>query len=305
MYHADIVKGFKKIGLKSADVVLVHSAMRTLGYVEGGVNTVVAALLEVLGTRGTLVAPTFTFAHEAEENPIIDPQHDPSEMGIISETIRLLPGARRSTAFRHSFAAVGRRSEVVTEVDPSLSVFDFRSSFGVMLALNAQVLLLGVTYSSSTSHHFAEWVCDVPYRRTISRVVKVRRADGSVVKQAMVDYQPKPGKGGEYYERPADFNRLGRMLEERGLVGVGAIGNAAVRRFAMRDLVDLAQVEADKDHYVFCIREGQTEPFTQLEFGKIILSPEMQDGAGRLVSNQWIVVDEKALTLPKNHFCHR
>jgi hypothetical protein len=40
--------------------VLVHSAMRTLGYVEGGANTVVAALLEVLGTRGTLVAPTFT-----------------------------------------------------------------------------------------------------------------------------------------------------------------------------------------------------------------------------------------------------
>ncbi len=59
--------------------MLVHSAMRTLGYVEGGVNTVVAALLEVLGTRGTLVAPTFTFAHKAEEDFIINLQRDPEK----------------------------------------------------------------------------------------------------------------------------------------------------------------------------------------------------------------------------------
>lgn len=80
----DIGRGLREVGLKAGDVVLVHSAMRTFGQVEGGADTVVAALLDVLGERGTLVVPTFTFMHEAEEDPIIDPLNDPSEMGIIS-----------------------------------------------------------------------------------------------------------------------------------------------------------------------------------------------------------------------------
>lgn len=292
---ADVVKGLRQTGLKSGDVVLVHSAMRTLGPVREGAKTVVGSLLEILGDRGTLVVPAFTFAHEAEEDPIIDPHNDRSEMGVITETVRKHPQALKSTAFRHRFAAIGRRAEVITQIDPALSVFDLRSSFGVMLGLNTQVLMLGMTYSSSTSHHFAEWVCDVPYRRTIDLTVKVRREDGSVVPQAMTDYQPHTYTG----SRRPDFNRIGLMLEQRGQVGIASIGNAVARRFAMRDLVDLAQVEAEKDYNVFRTEEGQTESFTPLEFGKIVLSPEMLDGAGHSNCYQWCVVDESKLTLPQ------
>ena len=285
----DIAEGLRRVGLKAGDIALVHSAMRNFGYIEGGAPTAVEALLEVLGPSGTLVVPTFTFAHEAEDDPIIDPREDPSEMGIISETARLRPDGVRSTAFRHSFAALGRRARVITEVDPSLSSFDLRSSFGVMLALNTQVLLFGMTYASSTSHHFAEWVCDVPYRRAIPMTVKVRRADGSLASQPMIDYQPK-SEGGSYYgSRGPDFNRLGKMLEDRGLVGRTFIGNAAVRRFAMRDLIDLAQGEAARDYNIFRTSEGQSHSFTQLDFGKIILSPERLDGAGRPDRYQWCV----------------
>ncbi|MCK4785705.1 MAG: AAC(3) family N-acetyltransferase [Desulfobacteraceae bacterium] len=290
--QTEVAEGLKETGLKPGDVVLVHSAMRTLGHVDGGAETVVAALLEMLGERGTLVVPTFTFFHEAEDDPIIDPANDPSEMGIITETVRRRPNALRSTAYRHSFAAIGRRAQVITEVDPGLSVFDLRSSFGVMLALNTQVLLLGMTYRTSTSHHFAEWVCDVPYRHTIDLQVKVRRKDGSIMGQAMTDYQPFTYTG----SRRPDFNLLGRMLEQQGLVGMAAIGNAAVRRFGMRDLVDLA-VAADDPH-VFRTPEGQTDYFTPLDFGNIVFSPEMLDGCGRPSKYQWCVMDEKKLLMP-------
>src|ERR1700722_686043 len=134
-----IVAGLRQTGLKAGDVVLVHSAMRTMGRVENGAGAVVEALLETVGPSGTVVAPTFTFKHEVESDPVIDPVKDPSEMGAISEAVRRHPDASRSSAFRHSFAAVGRRSRVITEVDPRVSPFDLRSSFGVMLALNTQV----------------------------------------------------------------------------------------------------------------------------------------------------------------------
>ena len=292
----EIGQGLDRIGLGPGNVVLVHSAMRTFGHIQGGAETVVNAFLEVLGPSGTLVAPTFTFVHEAEENPLIDPANDRSEMGIISETVRRHPRAIRSTGFRHSFAAIGPRAEVITRVDPALSAFDLRSSFGVMLALDTQIVLAGMTYHASTSHHFAEWFCEVPYRRTIPLDVRVRRPDGSIVRQAMLDYQPKPGDAGAYYDRHTDFNRLGRMLEERGAVGIAAIGNAAVRRFAMRDLIDLAQVEAAADYNIFRVADGTAqEEFAPLDFGRTVLSPPLPDGAGRMNQYQWCVMDEAAL----------
>lgn len=291
---AELIDGFQRVGLKPGNVVLVHSAMRTVGRIEAGADTVVDALLEVIGPGGTLVAPTFTFAHEAEKNPIIDPALDRSEMGAITEATRKRPQARRSVAYRHSFAAIGRHAEKFAQVDPALSAFDPGSAFGVMLDLDARILLLGVTYSSSTSHHFAELVCDVPYREIIPRQTRVRRPDGTLIDQAMIDYQPMSYTGA----RGPDFNRLGAMLEKRGLVGKTFIGNAAARLFPMRGLIDLAQAEAATDHNIFRTADGEAGKYTALDFGQCVLSPEFTDGAGRPNRVQWCVKDLSQLQMP-------
>ena len=301
--QADITQGMHTLGLKPGAVVLVHSAMRTFGRIDGGADTVVAALLEVLGPTGTLVAPTFTFQHAIRQpDPVIDPAADPSEMGAVTEAVRLRPDALRSTTFRHSFAAVGRRAGEITEVDPELSPFDVRSSFGVMVALNAQTLLLGVTYESSTTHHFAEALSEVPYRHMVPLDVRLRRSSGTIERQRIIDYQPKPAADGSWYgTRNPDFNRLGRMLEENGLVSLAAVGNAAARRFAMRDMIDLALIEAAKDYNVFRTDEGKTDYFTPLDFGNVVLGPWIRDAEGTpIIRHQWCVMDEKKLVIPES-----
>jgi aminoglycoside 3-N-acetyltransferase len=295
-----LIDGFHRIGLRAGQVALVHSGLRPFGNVGGGAETVVDALLEVLGPRGTLVVPTFTFTHEAAtaagEKPLIDPATDPSEMGAISEAARRRRDARRTTAYRHSFAAIGRRAELLASVDPGLAPFDFRSAFGVLLALDAQVALLGVTYARSTSHHFAEWVADVPYRHQLEREVRLRRPDGTVVETTMGDYQPRPSADGSYYgSRVTDFNKLGLMLERSGRVGVTSIGNAIVRRFAMRDLIARASVEAEQDYNVFRTEEGQKSHVTGLPDGVFVFSHEVRDGAGRPEIHFWNVVNARAI----------
>lgn len=292
---AALAQAFRGLGIRTGQVVLVHSALRTIGAVDGGASTVVEALLDAIGSTGTLVAPAFTFIHEVEADPVIDPAVDASEMGAISEAVRRHPDAHRSTAFRHSFAAIGRRAEIIAGVDPRLAPYDLRSAFGVMLALDTQVLLLGVTYANSTSHHFGEWMSDVSYRHVVARQVRVRTADGSVSAIEMADYQPKPSGDGTYYgPRATDFNHLGRLLEHRGLVGIGTVGNAIARRFAMRDLIARAQAEAALDENIFRTPLGERDHITLLPDGVEVTGDEALDGAGRPERHLWSVVDPKA-----------
>ena len=286
---AAAVAGLRSLGLSAGDVVLVHSALRPFGAVDGGASTIADALLEVVGSSGTIVAPAFTFRHEAVSHPIIDPANDASEMGAISEAIRNLPGATRSTAYRHSFSAVGARATTITETDPELSVFDLRSTFGRLLALDSKIVLLGLTYVSCTSFHFGEYLVQIPDRHVVRREVTLRHADGTLTETTMLDYQPRPTDDGREYEHEHDFDKAGARLERAGRVRVGAVGNAVVRVFALRDLVHLLVDNYGLEPDIFYL--DPTAGPTTLPDGTAISTGDLQDGAGRLVETFWSCVD--------------
>lgn len=286
--YQDVVSDLRRAGVCPGDVLLVHSAMTPIGFVEGGAQTVARALLEAVGPEGTLVAPAFCFRHEIEEVPVIDPLHDASEMGKISEAIRNLPGAKRSVAYRHSFSAVGKYADAITNVDPRYSVFDVDSSFGKLLGLNAKVLLLGVTWVNSTTHHFAEYLLQVKDRHTLTKNALLKHADGSLTPITLTDYQPKPNDSGEYYSFPHDFNRAGRMLEESGKVRIASVGNAVTRLHFMRDLVALFLFNYSVSYNLFAVDPLTNEP-TVLPDGEIV-TKEYLDGAGRLDTAEWSCV---------------
>ena len=67
----------------------------------------------------------------------------------------------------------------------------------------------------------------------------------------------------------------------------------------MRDLLDLAQVEAAKDYNVFRTQDGEPDSTTALNFGCSVDSPELVDGAGREHAVEWCVKDVDKLTLPR------
>ena len=112
------------------------------------------------------------------------------------------------------------------------------------------------------------------------------------MEQSMTDYQPKSSGGSYYDSRGPDFNRPGAMLERDGRVSQAYLGNAAVRRFTLQDLLDLAQIEAAKD---FNVLAGT---YTPLDFGQTVASPAFKNGAGRLNSVQWCVNDPALLKRP-------
>ncbi|MEL0025818.1 MAG: AAC(3) family N-acetyltransferase [Schleiferiaceae bacterium] len=55
---ASLVESLKAAGVVPGKDLLVHSAMSSIGYVEGGPATVVAALLELVGEEAHLLIPS-------------------------------------------------------------------------------------------------------------------------------------------------------------------------------------------------------------------------------------------------------
>ena len=125
-----LVRDLQALGVRHGGVYLVHTSLSALGYVTGGAQAVVDALLETVGDSGTIMMPTFTgdlSEPSVWQNPPVPelwwpilraemPAFDPlrsgtREMGRINELFRTYPTVKRSSHPNDSFAAWGPMTE--------------------------------------------------------------------------------------------------------------------------------------------------------------------------------------------------
>ena len=145
------------LGLRKGDSVLIHSSYKSMGGLEGGIETFVDAVLSVIGDSGTIISPTLTFRDVTEEHPVFDYVNTPSCVGAISEFIRHIEGAERSIHPTHSCAAFGAKRDWFvrghendrTPVGPNSPFFKLKEDGG-------KVLMLGCKIGSNTSMHGVE-----------------------------------------------------------------------------------------------------------------------------------------------------
>ena len=52
-----LVADLRAIGIQEGDSLLVHSSFKSMGHIEGGIATLIAAFRHVLGETGTLILP--------------------------------------------------------------------------------------------------------------------------------------------------------------------------------------------------------------------------------------------------------
>ncbi len=235
------------LGVRPGAVLLLHSSMRSLGFVVGGRQSVIQSLLDALGPEGTLVVPTHTSANSDPaswqhppvpeawwpfirgQNPGFDPDRTPSEwMGTLAETVRTWPGARRSNHPQVSFAAVGPRAGEITASHPYDDALGEGSPLGAVNRLDGSVLLLGCGHDSNTSMHLAEWRQPAPPRGPVGAAV--RRPDGTSEWLSWVDV----------LEQEGDFEQVGADFDATGAVSTGPVGNATARLMSQRAVVDFA-----------------------------------------------------------------
>lgn len=156
-----LATGFRAIGLGTADSLIVHSSLRSLGYVEGGADTVLDALLEVIGPEGNLMLPTFNYTRPLPE-PYYGPATTPGRTGLIPETGRQRPSAIRSLHPTHSVAVIGPDAVELTRDHLAGRAFGIGSPIDRLAQMGGKVLLLGVGHVSNSMIHVAEEYAGLP-----------------------------------------------------------------------------------------------------------------------------------------------
>jgi aminoglycoside N3'-acetyltransferase len=157
-----IIGQLKAMGIKPGDSLLVHSAYSTIGKVLGGPDTVIDALLEVVGPEGHIMFPAFAF--HIDLGPY-DPATTPTTMGVIPETARKRPQFTRSDFPYNSVIASGPQAMQLVENHVSRGHCRPGDPFDRLAILGGSVMLLGVPFRNNTTVHIGECYADLPHRR--------------------------------------------------------------------------------------------------------------------------------------------
>lgn len=247
------------MGVRPGGVLMVHTRMSAIGWVVGGSQTVVEALLEAVGPGGTLMAyagweddpwhlaewpPEWQRAYRAELPPF-DPDLSEAdhEMGRLPERIRTWPGAKASTGHVMRMVAVGARAGWLTRDQPWDEPAGPGSPLAKLVEADGQVLMLGAPLDTLTLLHYAESLVDGPEKRTVTYAVPVH--DGEKVTWRDVRDHDTSSRGAFPYERviPSGddaFAVIGRLALAAGAGVIGQVGEAESHLFAARPLVDFA-----------------------------------------------------------------
>lgn len=138
---------------------MVHSSLKSLGYIPGGADAVLDLLQDLVGTSGTLVMMTATTSFSYTKH--FDLINSPSETGTMPEVMRRRRPRARSFVPMTSFVACGAREAGYLEKFDSY--LDRTSPFSRLLENSGKVLLLGVGFDRCTLYHLAEERFQVPY----------------------------------------------------------------------------------------------------------------------------------------------
>ena len=177
---------WRDAGLCANDSVLVHSALRTLGPVDGGADAVLDSLLEVLEPGGNLMLPAFNYSRPLPK-PHFDPATTAGRTGILSERARIRPQAQRSLHPTHSVVVIGPDAKRLTKDHLNTRAFGVGSPIDLLAQNGGKVLLLGVGQVSNSTIHIAEEHAQIPKAAVYDPLpdVGVLQADGSVIEHRL------------------------------------------------------------------------------------------------------------------------
>jgi len=257
MTKEEIKRDLRELGVRKGDVILVHSSLKRIGYVDGGAIAVLEALMETVSMSGTLVIPTYhtvggsMYATCLKKDYIFDPRTAPTHLGAIPSTALQYPGVIRSIHPTHSISAIGKDAKYITEAHHLAdSTFGKDSPWERLVKLDGKVLGLGVSMGPVTFYHMVEdMILDefpLPVRMEKTYFLKCKDWNGKLLKVPVNPHDPQFARKRIDQKNREDLRKyFWNEFTKAGLLNVGKVGQATSwlisAQFFYKHLVKLAK----------------------------------------------------------------
>ncbi len=171
-----LIAGFEKLGLRSGQIIEVHTSLSSFECVIGGAQTIVDALQECVGPNGTIVMPIQNrgntepsdWAYPAVQPSVYRevrnaiPASDPLTsdiygMGVVADNFRHRKGVEISGHPTVSYCAWGRYAKLLCNRQSLHFPLAEESPAARMYEMKGYVLLIGCDFDTATSMHLAEY----------------------------------------------------------------------------------------------------------------------------------------------------
>ena len=163
----DLKQSLLSAGIQPGDHLMVHASLSKMGFIEGGANTVVDVLKEMVGAEGLILMPTSPIARlqldYVSANPLFDVLATPSAMGKVSEVFRTSDGVVRSYHPTEPVSAWGVKAyEYIKDHTNKNTPYHWDSPYGKLIQHGGKILYIGVTLANAGTHlHTLEDAMDV------------------------------------------------------------------------------------------------------------------------------------------------
>lgn len=242
----DIKVQLSNIGVQRGMLLMIDSDFASLGYISGGAQTLVDALMETVGYDGTIVMPSFTLDNLdpacAGAKRILRESWDIVRENTLPFNRRLTPpscdnplvhqflrneGVLRSYHPIYSFAAWGKYAKIICDKHPLHFGLSKDSPLGKLSELNGFVLLAGCGYEACTMFQLARYSGDQLPIKILSSPIE---QNNQMVWKDMLDLELDQ----------SGFDVIGEVMEERKIVKNMYINAARCRFFSAREAVNIA-----------------------------------------------------------------
>jgi aminoglycoside 3-N-acetyltransferase len=214
----DLVDMLNRLGVEKGDVLLVHSSLDQFDAFLGKPLDIIMALQETVGPAGTLLMPTLPFRGSAvdyaRESRVYVVQRTPSQMGLLTELFRRMPGVIRSVHPTHPVAAWGgNANQIVADHHQADTPCGRQTPYGRLLDHNGKILLLGTDITVLTFFHTVEEILErkMPFSPFTNEVftLESRDAQNATLTTTMRLFEPK-------YSKRRNLEKLTPALKKHG-----------------------------------------------------------------------------------------
>lgn len=166
--QAQLTRQIKNLGIKSDDVVTVHTSLKSLGELDTSEKTGAEVLIDALRDavhNGLLVVPAHTFKN-VREVPVFDIRNTMPCIGAVPAVAVQLANKAvdcgdktivRSYHFTHSVVAFGNDAyDFVKDDRNCIATMSEDSCYGKLYKKRAKILFIGTTLASNTFIHYVD-----------------------------------------------------------------------------------------------------------------------------------------------------